>query len=167
MAMPQNLDFSIPSSLLASRFREALLHGTWIANTNFKAQLSGLDWRLATQKIGDLNTIAALAFHIDYYIAGIVQVMEGGSLDIRDKYSFDMPPIESQADWERLLDKLWRDAERFAQLVEQMPEEKLQSVFVDEKYGTWQRNIEGVIEHSYYHLGQVSLIRKMLEGGKL
>jgi hypothetical protein len=34
--------------------------------------------------------------------------------------------------------------------------------FVDEKYGSYQRNIEGVIEHSYYHLGQVSIIRTMI-----
>lgn len=34
--------------------------------------------------------------------------------------------------------------------------------FIDEKYGTVLRNIEGVIEHSYYHLGQISLIRKMI-----
>jgi hypothetical protein len=34
--------------------------------------------------------------------------------------------------------------------------------FVDEKYGTLLRNIEGVIEHSYYHLGQIALIRKMI-----
>ena len=34
--------------------------------------------------------------------------------------------------------------------------------FVDEKYGTFQRNIEAMIEHSYYHLGQIVLIKKML-----
>jgi hypothetical protein len=32
----------------------------------------------------------------------------------------------------------------------------------DEQYGTWQRNLEAVIEHSYYHLGQIILIRKMI-----
>jgi hypothetical protein len=39
--------------------------------------------------------------------------------------------------------------------------------FIDEKYGTFLRNIEGVIEHSYYHLGQISLIRKMITQNKL
>ncbi|HMR45077.1 MAG TPA: DUF1572 domain-containing protein, partial [Saprospiraceae bacterium] len=90
------------------------------------------------------------------------QVLEGGTLDIRDKYSFDMPPVESQEDWEKMLDKMWRDAERFADLVEQLPEEKLQSPFVDEKYGTYQRNIDGMIEHCYYHLGQITLLKKMI-----
>ncbi|MCB0554813.1 MAG: DinB family protein [Phaeodactylibacter sp.] len=152
-----------PSAQLANRFREVILNGRWVANTNFKAQLSGVSWEQATRKVGSLNTIAALTFHIHYYIAGILKVFEGGALDIRDKYSFDMPPIQSQQDWDKLRDSLWRDAERFADLVEQMPEARLQAVFVDEKYGAYQRNIDGMIEHSYYHLGQVSLIRKLLE----
>jgi len=43
-----------------------------------------------------------------------------------------------------------------------MSEEKLDSVFIDEMYGSYRRNIEATIEHSYYHLGQVSLIKKMI-----
>ena len=151
-----------PTTQIANRFREVLLNGTWVANTNFKAQLSDVTWEQATRKVGTFNTIAALTFHIDYYIAGILNVLEGGSLDIRDKYSFDLPPIESQKDWEKLLDKMWSDAEKFASMVEQMPEERLNEVFVDEKYGNYQRNIDAMIEHGYYHLGQIVLIKKML-----
>lgn len=151
-----------PTAQIANRFREVLLNGTWVANTNFKAQLSDVTWEQATKKVGTFNTIAALTFHIDYYIAGILNVLEGGSLDIRDKYSFDLPPIESKKDWEKLLDKIWSDAEKFASMVEQMPEERLNEVFVDEKYGNYQRNIDAMIEHSYYHLGQIVLIKKML-----
>lgn len=149
---------------LARRLREVILDGKWIANTNCKDQMDDLDWAQATAKLSSLNTIAALTFHIGYYLAGMVQVLEGGPLDIRDKYSFDMPPVESEEDWERLREKLYSDAARFADLIEQMPEEKLGEAFVDEKYGTWQRNIEAMIEHSYYHLGQVVLIRKMVQG---
>lgn len=147
---------------IANQFREVHLSGDWVATTNLKAQLSDLSWEKATTKVGSLNTIAALAFHINYYVAGLVNVFEGGSLDIRDKYSFDAPPIESQEDWEKLLDKLWSDAEKFANLVEQMPEEKLSAPFVDEKYGDYQRNIHAMIEHCYYHLGQIVLIKKIL-----
>jgi len=42
-----------------------------------------------------------------------------------------------------------------------MEEAKLDAVFFDAKYGTYQRNLEGVIEHNYYHLGQISFIKKM------
>lgn len=148
---------------LSKRFREVLLDGTWIANTNFQDQLSKVTWKQAITKVNSLNTIAALTFHIHYYIAGLVHVFEGGDLEIRDQYSFDLPPIESKKDWEELLNKLWADSEKFAVLLEQMSDDRLEEVFVDEKYGSYYRNIDGMIEHSYYHLGQITLIRKLLD----
>ena len=147
---------------LANRFREVLLNGKWIANTNYKDQLSNLTWQQATKKIDSLNTIAALAYHINYYTAGILNVFEGGALEIRDKFSFDLPEIKSKEAWENLLNEMWANAEKFANQVEMMSNEKLEAVFVDEKYGSYRRNIEGVIEHSYYHLGQISLIKKII-----
>jgi len=150
------------ASQLAKRFREVLLDGLWIANTNFKDKLSDVTWEQATAKMDSLNTIAMLTFHIHYYIAGIVNVLEGGKLEIKDQFSFDLPSIESVEQWETLLNKLWTDSEKFASLIEQIPDSKLDEVFVDEKYGTYRRNIDGMIEHAYYHLGQITLIKKML-----
>lgn len=147
---------------LSKRFREVLLDGYWIANTNFKDKLSDVTWEQANAKIDSLNTIAMLTFHIHYYIAGIVNVLEGGELEIKDQFSFDLPPIESAEQWEALLNRLWTDSEKFALLVEQMADSKLDEVFVDEKYGTYRRNIDGMIEHAYYHLGQIALIKKLL-----
>lgn len=147
---------------IAKRFREVILNGTWIANTNFKDQLSGLDWEIAVAQVGNLNTIAVLAQHIHYYIDGINAVFKGGPLDIKDKFSFDFAPMESQQQWDAFLTRFWSDSETFATFVEQMPDEKLQQVFTDEKYGTYLRNIDAMIEHSYYHLGQIVLIKKML-----
>ena len=60
--------------------------------------------------------------------------------------------------------EFWKDAEEFADLVEKMPGEKLYENFVDKKYGTYLRNIDGMREHSYYHLGQIVLIKKILAG---
>jgi hypothetical protein len=148
---------------LANRFREVILNGVWIANTNFKNELTIVDWKLATTKHQDLNTIALLAQHIHYYIYGIKQVFICGDLEIRDRFSFDFPEIESQALWESFLAKFWKDAEEFADLVEKMSEEKLLENFVDEKYGSYLRNIDAMIEHSYYHLGQIVLIKKLIK----
>ena len=147
---------------LAARFREVLLNGKWVANTNYKDRLEGLTWEQATQKVDSLNTIAALTFHINYYIAGVLNVFEDGALEIRDKYSFDCPEITSESDWGNLRDGLLANAETFADHVEKMTEEQLEADFVDKKYGNYRRNIEGMIEHCYYHLGQISLIRKMV-----
>lgn len=124
--------------------------------------MSKVTWKQASKKIGSLNTIAVLTYHINYYLAGVLNVFEGGQLDIRDKYSFVLPQIESKDDWENLMNDMWANVEKFANHLEQMSEEKLEQTFVAEKYGSYRRNIEGVIEHSYYHLGQITLIKKMV-----
>jgi hypothetical protein len=147
---------------IAKRVREVFLNGTWVANTNYKQELTQLNAKIAITKIDSLNTISVLAQHIHYYLQGVKNVFKGGVLEIKDKYSFDFAAIESQSQWEKFLTKFWSDAEEFASLIEQMPEEKLKEVFVDEKYGTNQRNIDGMIEHAYYHLGQIVLIKKIL-----
>lgn len=147
---------------IANRFREIILNGTWVANTNYKDQLENLDWKIAVTPIQDLNTIAVLAQHIHYYIKGINNVLKGGTLDVKDKFSFDFPIIHSSQEWKTFLTKFWTDAEEFALLIEQMNDEKLNQGFVDEKYGTYKRNIECMIEHSYYHLGQIVLIKKLI-----
>lgn len=147
---------------LSKRLQEVLLDGRWIANTNYKAQISSISWEKATQKVGSLNTIAALTFHINYYLAGILNVFDGGNLDIRDQFSFDAPPITNQRDWDQLVNDFIMNSEKFVAHVKVMSNEKLDEPFVNVKYGSYQRNIEGVIEHSYYHLGQISLVRKMI-----
>lgn len=146
---------------IANQFREVQLNGTWIS-TNLKAELTDVTWTEATTKISTLNTIADLAFHINYYVAGVNQVLEGGTLDIRDKYSFDGPPITSQADWVRLQDKIYKDAGKFANLAAQLSDEQLGEGFVQQEYGNYFRNITGMIEHSYYHLGQIVLLKKLI-----
>jgi uncharacterized damage-inducible protein DinB len=151
------------TKILAKRIKEVLLDGHWIANTNYKEQIENLTWIEARQKIGNLNTIAALIYHVNYYIHGLIKVFNGGELEISDKYSFDLAPIESETDWEKLRDEFLQNSQTFITEVTNMPDNELDEPFVNEKYGTNLRNIEGVIEHCYYHLGQVSLIKKMLK----
>lgn len=148
---------------LAHRFREVILNGKWIANTNWQDQLNEVDLKLAVAHVSDLNSIAKLTFHINYYIEGVLQVFEGGSLDIRDTYSFELPQMNTEQEWNALKDNLFSNSEKFANHVEQMSNEKLNEVFVDQKYGNYYRNIEGLIEHSYYHLGQITIIKKLLK----
>lgn len=147
---------------IANRLREVLINGHWIANTNYREQIQGVNWQQATQKVDNLNTIAALTYHINYYLAGLLNAFENGRLEISDKYSFDLPPITAETDWNKLVTDFMQNSEKFADKVEQMEDYIFDEPFIDEKYGTFLRNIEGVIEHSYYHLGQISLIKKMI-----
>ncbi len=150
------------NTYLASRLQEVLLDGKWIANTNFKEQITSVNWQQATQKVGNLNTIAVLTFHINYYLKGLNQVFDGGNLDIKDKYSFDTPEISSENHWNQLVQEFLNNAEKFIQHVQTLDEATLNQAFVKAEYGSYHRNIEAQIEHSYYHLGQISLLKKLI-----
>jgi hypothetical protein len=97
-------------------------------------------------------------------VSEVLKVLKGGPLEANDKYSFELPPIQSQSDWENLLNKTWAEAEAFALLIEQLPDEILLEHFTDEKYGNYYRNFHGIIEHTHYHLGQIALIKKIISG---
>ncbi|KAA5541155.1 DinB family protein [Adhaeribacter rhizoryzae] len=146
---------------IAMHFREIHFGGNW-TDVNLKDSLAEVDWQQATTKVYDLNTIAALVFHVNYYVSAVLKVLQGEPLNAKDKYSFDLSPIQSQEDWEALLNKTWNDAEKFATLVQALPESKLWETFTEEQYGNYYRNIHGVIEHTHYHLGQIVLLKKIL-----
>ena len=146
---------------IAKHFREIHFGGNW-TSVSLKDNLTDLTWQQATTHVYSFNTIAALVFHMNYFVTAALKVLQGNALDAHDKYSFDLPPIRSQEDWQNLLDKTYTDAEKFASLVEQLPESKLWEDFTDKKYGNYYNNIHGIIEHNHYHLGQIVLIKKIL-----
>jgi uncharacterized damage-inducible protein DinB len=148
--------------VLAKRFQDVILNNSWVANNSFKNQLSDLRLETALYTLGTLHTIASLAQHVHYYIAGILNVLNGGNLEIKDAFSFDFNPINTEEDWQNVLAVFWADAEEFALKVAALPEEKLSDIFVKEEYGTYHFNINTLIEHSYYHLGQIVLLKKLI-----
>ena len=146
---------------IAKHFRDVHFGGNW-TSSSLKDQLTGISWQQATTKVYGLNSIAALVFHMHYYVGAVLKVLEGEPLNASDKYSFDLTPVLSQDDWEKLLNKTFDDAEKFAGLIEKLPEEKLWEDFSDNKYGNYYRNLQGIIEHIHYHLGQIVVIKKII-----
>ncbi|RXK85770.1 DinB family protein [Filimonas effusa] len=146
---------------LAKLVRDFHFGGNY-AGVHLRQTLADVTWQEATTSVYTLNSIAALVFHINYYINAVLKVLQEQPFEAHDKYSYDIPVIQSQADWELLLQRVWKEAALFAQLIEQLPDDKLTADFLDGKYGTYFRNLQGTIEHGHYHLGQISLIKKII-----
>ena len=149
------------STRLAKHFGGIYFGGNW-TDSNLFDSLKDVSWQEAVTQVSNCNTIATLTFHINYFVEAVLKVLEGGPLDAKDKLSFTHPPIESKEDWDNFLEKIWINAKRFAELVEQLPEQKLSKVFVDKKYGDYYSNLTGIIEHSHYHLGQIAILKKLI-----
>lgn len=146
---------------IAKHFKDVYFGGNW-TSVNLREILSDIDWHQATKKVHNLNTIATLVFHINYYVNPVFKVLQAQALNASDKYSFDAPPIKSEDDWQKLVNKVFIEAELFAIQIETLNEAQLFEDFADCKYGNYYRNLFGIIEHTHYHLGQISLIKKIL-----
>jgi len=150
---------------IAKHFREVHFGGNWTVS-NLKDTLKGVSWEQSITQIHSFNTISTLVFHVNYFVEVALKVLQGGPLEGNDKYSFAHPPINSQADWEALVNKALEDAEKLAVLIDTLPEDKFWENFTDAKYGNYYRNISGIIEHTHYHLGQIALIKKLILKGE-
>jgi len=146
---------------LAQHVREVYFGVNWTWSY-LREQLLDVTWQQANAKIGPLNTILGLTYHMHYYVAPLVSVLKGGPLTGKDKYSFDHPVVQSKEDWDNFLNKIYAEAEELAQLIETLDEDILWETFVEEKYGNYFKCIQGVVEHCHYHLGQIVVIKKLL-----
>lgn len=147
--------------LLAKHLRDVHFGGNW-TTVNLHDVLKDVTWQQATTPVNGCNTIVALVYHIHYYIQAVTPVFSGHSLRASDAESFAHPPVTSAAEWTALLERTWKQARTLADAIEQLPEEQLGHTFEKEQYGTWYRNIQGIIEHTHYHLGQIVILKKFV-----
>jgi hypothetical protein len=146
---------------IAKNFREVFFGDNW-TDVNLKDTLQNVTLQQAVAKVQDLNTIALLVFHINYYVDRVLKVLDGEPLNASDKFSFGLEPLQSEEDWQKLVTKAMTQAEEFASKIEQWDDQKFFEDFANPKYGNNYRNIVGITEHAYYHLGQIVLIKKLL-----
>jgi uncharacterized damage-inducible protein DinB len=151
----------ISSKQFAKQVHQVYFGGNW-TEVNVKDTVSSISWETATQKIESFNTIIALTYHIHYFVKVQLKVLEDGILEGKDTESYAHPDIISQSQWEALHKAMWNDAERFTKLLTELPDATLTKPFTNEKYGTYASNIQGLIEHTYYHLGQIVILKKLI-----
>lgn len=151
------------SKQISKQLRDVHFGGNWTW-VNLKETLENVTLEQATAKVHDFNTIAALVYHLDYYAVGVTEFLNENPLTTKDKLSWETPEINSEEAWQNFLAEFWIHAENLAKAIENLPDEKLDVIFYEEQYGNFYRNLHGIIEHAHYHLGQIVLIKKILNG---
>lgn len=150
------------STTLARHFRQAYTGGSF-SERYLEAELRALNHRQANTSLRGANTVAALAYHLHFYVAGMQSALTGGELDTRDGASWETPAIETEEAWRQLIDECLATGEAFAKTLEALPEDALHEPFHAPTNSSTFVNALGVLEHVYYHLGQVVLLRRELE----
>lgn len=148
------------TKLLAKHFNEVYFGGNWTCS-NLKETLEDITIDEANFKIADFNTILCLSYHIHYFVVVQTTFLKGLEVKASDKLSFNHHEINDEIEWQLYKNKLWKEAAEFIQLLEQLEDDVLLEDFIAPQYGNYFRNINGLIEHSHYHLGQINLIKKL------
>jgi len=149
------------SKQLSDHVHDIYFGKNWTA-TNFEETLNGITLDDALTKVYNLNSIAALVHHINYYIALQLRVLEGGPLEGSDKLSFIHPEFKTQEEWDNYMKGILEQARVFSELLATFPPEHLGETFGGSKYGSYYKNIKGMIEHVYYHFGQIVILKKII-----
>lgn len=112
-----------------------------------------------TQTSVSKNTASALAHHIAFWNEIIIMRLSGSYPKIPEANGFDVSLLRSDEDWQQLLSRLKKSFVDLADKIRSIPEAEY-----DQKIGggksTIGKNIFGIIEHDYYHAGQVAMIAK-------
>jgi len=144
---------------LAGHLRQGHSGGNWCC-VSVAEVLEGMDRQDAVECRGPGHSSATLLYHITYYVRAVSGVLAGSPLTSKDALSFDAPTISSEEDWNAFKASAFADAEILAAQIAALPDAKLDDVFTNPKYGTYYRNLQGVIGHIHYQLGQMALLKK-------
>jgi len=68
-----NQNLTLPGQI-AKLFKDVYDGGNW-TSVNVKGTLASVTWEQATTKVGSFNTIAALVYHINYYVSALIKVL--------------------------------------------------------------------------------------------
>jgi hypothetical protein len=147
---------------LSNHIKQVYFGGNWTC-VHLKKVLENVNFEQAKQQYGTLNSILTLTHHVHYYVRAVTKVLEGEKLEAKDEVSFDCSAISNEQDWAQYKEDMWLEAERFATLIGMLDDAVLEQIFEDEKYGSYGRNLLGIIEHTHYHLGQIALLKKLTQ----
>lgn len=142
---------------IAQHFYEVNYGNNW-TDACMKDVLSGISYRQATQQVGNANTIALLLFHIDFYNLVVLDRLLGTSRAFQHEESLQTPSIHSTAEWLQLQQKYFENVDRLHAAILDFPDDRL---FETTSRNTPYKNLHGVVEHIHYHLGQISLLKKI------
>ena len=144
---------------LGKHFRQAYFGGSF-TERNLREELSDMPLAVAQRRTAGGNSVVALVYHLHFYVRGVASVLGGGPLDTRDAASWQTPAIDTEDEWRAFVTQVLAEGEAFAKTLEALPEEELWKPFYRPTNAPTLTNALGVLEHVYYHLGQVVLLAR-------
>lgn len=154
--------------LLMKKIEKVYSGSPWYGNS-IKSILNDIDSKTAlTKAAGNIHTIAELVAHIIAWHEFVISKIKGDN-DFRmpQKLSFDWRRVDKneKTAWNSLLDALEINQSEILSTLKKLDDDFLKLPVRRRRYNI-EFLIEGSIQHDIYHLGQISLLKKMIKGNK-
>jgi uncharacterized damage-inducible protein DinB len=134
-------------------------------DVNIFNTLNDVNWQEAQQRTAaSQNTIASLLHHIYYWNGIIMERMKGINPSIPETNGFDVPELKNENDWNELKEKTHQSFIQLADAIKNFPEDKLSETYAAGK-SSYYKNLQGIVEHAHYHLGQMVILKKLIKQG--
>jgi hypothetical protein len=149
---------------IAQHFYEVNYGSNW-TDVAMKDALKEVSFKQAIKKISDLNTIAVLVHHIHFYNMVVYnRCFAEKQKEFKHEDSV-IAEVTSEAEWQQLQDLYFDLADKLHQEILKLEDDALFTIRPSIQ-NTYYKNLHGLIEHIHYHLGQISLLKKLTNAGQ-
>lgn len=149
------------SAAIALQMKEVYEGGNW-SEVDLAGTLADITWAEANIITPvSANSIAAILFHLQFYNNVVKDRLAGINTAIPDANGFDVPKMKNAADWKLQQQNCFASAHALMEVVSALPDEKLFEALTSNGV-TLYKTLHGVVEHAYYHLGQVVMLKKII-----
>ena len=139
-----------------------LQHGDCWIGVNIKEALQGVDAALAVKSINNhSNSIWLLVFHLTYWRTSVINRLNG-SLEPPPFKDFALPDELNEENWKQTLLDFENAYHQLRSTILHFKEEQLHKPSPKPEQ-TFYQLMMGCLQHDAYHLGQIILIKKVLD----
>ena len=146
---------------IASHITDCFDGENW-TGVNIDGTIKDINWQQVQQQTAaSQNTIASLLHHLYYWNGILLQRVEGKNPSVPESNGYDVQELKTESDWNELKEKTHQSFIQLADAVKNFPEEKLFDTSPTGK-SSYYKNFQGIIEHAHYHLGQMVILKKLI-----
>ena len=121
--------------------------------------LNGISAKQAQRRLGNCNTIWEIVVHLTAWRENVLQRVQGQVLKTPSSNYIEPVADTSDAAWAATLQQLEDSQMRWLAFLAQLDSGQLEHIYPTNGM-TYYEQIQGIIQHDAYHLGQIVLLAK-------
>jgi uncharacterized damage-inducible protein DinB len=146
---------------IAAHILEVHEGNNW-TEVDVRTTLSDVSLKEATMRTkASVNSIASILQHLTFWNRVIVKRVNGIIVAVTADNGFSGPFLHDEEDWNRLKADNISSAYELAEAIRNFDEARLEQPILPEHASAY-KNLQGSVEHVYYHLGQIVILKQLI-----